>query len=174
MKQWLAERLQVLLPRLAALGKDQEGEIKQLCEEEIASWRSRPTMKSLRSLNTPMIDARNAIKEQLAVTQDNSWLNPRSGEREHLARKYLNFSEAEWAMHALTEEGRQQRLEGVECGFAVQQRDALQCLVTGSAVQHRSLCATASVFLGVWSPLLAKKGVLQKTTVPGVGDLWPW
>ncbi len=113
MKQWLAERLQVLLPRLAVLGKDQEGEIKLLCEEEIASWRSRPTMKSLRSLNTPMIDARNAIKEQLAVTEDNSWLNPRTGEREHLARKYLNFSEQEWAeMHALTEDGRQQRLEG--------------------------------------------------------------
>src|SRR5581483_7970966 len=113
MKQWLAERLQVLLPRLAVLGKDQEAKIKRLCEEEIAYWRSRPTMKSLRSLNTPMIDARNAIKEQLAVTQDNSWLNPRTGEREHLARKYLNFSEAEWAqMHALTEDGRQQRLEG--------------------------------------------------------------
>lgn len=113
MKQWLAERLQVLLPRLAALGKDQEGEIQRLCEEEIAYWRSRPTMKSLRSLNTPMIDARNAIKEQLAVTKTNSWLNPRTGEREHLARKYLNFSEAEWAaMHALTEDGRELRLEG--------------------------------------------------------------
>jgi hypothetical protein len=33
------------------LGQDQEEEIKLLCEEEIASWRSRPTMKSLRSLN---------------------------------------------------------------------------------------------------------------------------
>ncbi len=113
MKQWLAERLQVLLPRLAALGKEQEGEIERLCEEEIASWRSRPTMKSLRSLNTPMIDAHNAIKEQLAVTEDNSWINPRTGERHHLALKYLNCSEAEWAaMHALTEEGRQRRLEG--------------------------------------------------------------
>jgi hypothetical protein len=112
-KQWLAERLQVLLPRLAQLGKDQEGEIQLLCEEEIAAWRQRPTMKSIRSLNTPMIDARNAIKEQLAVTPENSWLNPRSGEREHLARKYLNFSEAEWAaMHALTEQGRELRLEG--------------------------------------------------------------
>jgi hypothetical protein len=112
-KQWLAERLQVLLPRLAVLGKDQEGEIQRLCEEEIAVWRQRPTMKSIRSLNTPMIDARNAIKEQLAVTENNSWLNPRTGEREHLARKYLNFSEAEWAaMHALTEQGRELRLEG--------------------------------------------------------------
>src|SRR5262245_15692926 len=60
-----------------------------------------------------LIDARNAIKEQLSVTQENSWINPRTGEREHLARRYLNFSEAEWAaMHALTEDGRQQRLEG--------------------------------------------------------------
>ncbi len=113
MKQLLAERLQVLLPRLAALGKDQEAEIQRLCEEEMASWRSRPTMKSLRSLNTPMIDARNAIKEQLPLTQENSRINPRTGEREHLALVYLNFSEAEWAaMHALTEEGRQHRLEG--------------------------------------------------------------
>ena len=61
MKQWLAERLAVLLPRLAVLGSNQEEEIRRLCEEEIAEWRSRPTMKSLRSLNTPMIDTRNAI-----------------------------------------------------------------------------------------------------------------
>jgi hypothetical protein len=112
-KQWLAERLAVLLPRLAVLGRDQEKEIKLLCEEEIAAWRSRPTMRSLRSLNTPMIDTRNAIKEQLAVTQENSWINPRTGEREHLGLRYMNFSQQEWAaMHALTEEGRQQRLEG--------------------------------------------------------------
>src|SRR5579864_8140130 len=113
MKQWLAERLAVLLPRLAILGKNQEEEIKLLCEEEIAAWRSRPTMKSLRSLNTPMIDTRNAIKEQLAVTEENSWINPRTGEREHLGLRYMNFSQQEWAaMHALTEEGRQKRLEG--------------------------------------------------------------
>jgi hypothetical protein len=112
-KQWLAERLAVLLPRLAVLGKDQEEEIKLLCEDEIAAWRSRPTMKSLRSLNTPMIDTRNAIKEQLALTQDNSWINPRTGEQEHLGLRYMNFSQQEWAaMHALTEKGRQQRLEG--------------------------------------------------------------
>jgi hypothetical protein len=112
-KQWLAERLQVLLPKLAVLGRDQEAEIQRLCEQEIAYWRSRPTMRSLRSLNTPMIDTRNAIKEQLEVRQDNSWINPRTGEREHLALASMNFSEEEWAaMHALTEEGRQQRLEG--------------------------------------------------------------
>jgi hypothetical protein len=112
-KQWLAERLAVLLPRLAALGCEQEEEIQRVCEAEIANWRARPTMKSLRSLNTPMMDSRTAIRERLAVTKENSWVNPRSGEREHLALRYLNFSQEEWAaMRALTEEGRQERLEG--------------------------------------------------------------
>lgn len=113
MKQWLAERLAVLVPRLVMLGQDQEEEMKRLCEEEIAAWRSRPTMKALRSLNTPMIDARNAIRREVAVTPENSWVNPRTGGREHLALKYLNFSDEEWAaMKALTEAGRQRRLEG--------------------------------------------------------------
>lgn len=95
------------------LGKEEEEEIQRLCEGEIAWWRARPTMKSLRSLNTPMIDARNAIRERLAVTKENSWVNPRTREREHLALRYLNFAQEEWAeMHALTEEGRQERLEG--------------------------------------------------------------
>src|SRR5436305_3008892 len=111
--KWLEERMTVLLPKLEALRRDQEEEIKQLCEEEIAAWRARPTMKSIRSLNDPMIGTRNAIRERLAVNDDNSWVNPRSQEREHLALKYMNFSKAEWAaMKALTEEGRQRRLEG--------------------------------------------------------------
>ncbi len=112
-KQWLMERLEALLPRLGTLDQRHEAEIQRLCEAEIAAWRARPTMKSLRSLNTPMIDARNAIRERLAVTEQNSWVNPRTREREHLALRYLNFSQEEWAaMRALTEEGRQERLEG--------------------------------------------------------------
>jgi hypothetical protein len=112
MKQWLAERLQELLPQLEVLGVAQAGEIQRICEEEIAAWRARPTMKALRSLNTPMIDTRNAIRT-LSITQENSWINPRTREREHLALRFMNFSDEEWAaMKALTEEGRQQRLEG--------------------------------------------------------------
>lgn len=113
MKQWLKERLDQLLPRLEGLDQRQEAEIQRVCEAEMAAWRARPTMKSIRSLTTPMIDARNAIRERLAVTETNSWLNPRTQEREHLALRYLNFSQEEWAaMRALTEEGRQERLEG--------------------------------------------------------------
>ena len=112
MKQWLAERLQEVLPQLEVLGVAQEGEIQRICAEEIAAWRARPTMKSLRSLNTPMIDTRNAIR-MLPVTESNSWVNPRTHEREHVALRFMNFSDEEWAaMKALTEEGRQQRLEG--------------------------------------------------------------
>ena len=112
MKQWLAERLQEVLPQLEVLGVAQEGEIQRICEEEIAAWRARPTMKALRSLNTPMIDTRNAIRT-LSITQENSWINPRTREREHAALRFMNFSDEEWAaMKALTEEGRQQRLEG--------------------------------------------------------------
>jgi hypothetical protein len=115
-KQWLTERMQALLPHLAVLGEGgaaQEGEIERVCAEEIAAWRARPTMKALRSLNTPMIDARNAIRRELVITDENSWVNPRTGEREHLALKYLNFADEEWAaMKALTEAGRQRRLEG--------------------------------------------------------------
>src|SRR5947199_5859529 len=110
--KWLEVRLAVLLPKLETLGRDEEEEIKRLCEEEIAAWRARPTMKSIRSLNDPMNGARNAIKE-LAITYANSWMNPRSQEREHLALKYMNFSKQEWAaMKGLTEEGRKHRLEG--------------------------------------------------------------
>jgi len=113
MKQWLMERVDELLPRLEVLDQRQEEEIQRLCEAEIAAWRARPTMRSLRSLNTPMIDARNAIRERLAVNEANGWINPRTQEREHLALRYLNFSPEEWAaMRALTEEGRQERLEG--------------------------------------------------------------
>src|SRR5579875_3767616 len=112
MKRWLAERLSVLLARLNGLGSEQEAEIKQLCEAEIAAWRARPTMKSLRSLTTPMVDARNALRT-LPLTEETRWWNPRTREYEHIALKYLNFSQEEWAaMHALTEEGRQRRLDG--------------------------------------------------------------
>ena len=111
MKIWLADRLQKLLPVLAVLGVAQEQEIQQLCELEIAAWRARPQMKEPTSLRVPMTDTRNAIKA-LPVTETNRWLNPRTQEREHIALKYMNFSEEEWAaMNAATERDFRERLE---------------------------------------------------------------
>ncbi|MBA2679438.1 MAG: hypothetical protein H0U76_13695, partial [Ktedonobacteraceae bacterium] len=109
-KQWLTQRLEILIPALVVLGKEQEDEIKRLCEEEIATWRARPTMKSLSSLKEPMTLTRNALRE-LEVTENNSWVNPKTDTPEHLALKYMNYGEREWiAMNALSEKHLQERL----------------------------------------------------------------
>ena len=39
-----------------------------------------------------MSETRNRIREVLLVREDNWWINPKSGVKEHLALKYMNFS----------------------------------------------------------------------------------
>jgi hypothetical protein len=108
---WLNERLGVLLPALSALGTDQETKIERLCTEELAAWRERPEIKKPGSLRPVMTAARKAIK-QLALTPANRWKNPRTGQYEHIALRYLNFSAEEWeAMNAISEEKLQTRQE---------------------------------------------------------------
>ena len=191
MKQWLAERLQVLMPQLAGLSVAQEAEIQRLCVEEIAAWRARPTMKELRSLNTPMIDARNAIRRAVVVTPDNSWVNPRTGEREHLALKYLNFADEEWAaMKALTEAGRQRRLEGqqllrqpdaiVERAATLLQSSRWEDLAVGLAVvtgrRLTELLQTASFYpMSAWTVLFSgqlkqKAEILAPYEIPTLAE----
>jgi hypothetical protein len=94
--RWLAERIDVLLGRLAPLGQGQEEEIERMCAQEIAAWRARPSIKKESTLRNPMTDTRNAIRERLAVTETNCWLNPHTQEYEHLALRYMNFTEEEW------------------------------------------------------------------------------
>lgn len=94
--RWLAERIDVLLTRLAPLGGEQEEEIAQLCAQEIAAWRARPSIQKESSLKTPMKDTRNAIRSRLALTEGNRWFNAREGQYEHLALKYMNFTDEEW------------------------------------------------------------------------------
>ncbi len=110
-KVWLQERWDLLIPALEGLTADQEEEIARICQEEIAYWRSRPQMKSASSLKRPMTDTRNALRDRLELRDNNTWTNPRTGEREHLALKHLNYSDAEWAeMNAQSEERWQARL----------------------------------------------------------------
>jgi Telomere resolvase len=110
MLKWLEVRLESLVPELDRLGVEQEEEVRRLCEAEKAFWRGRPGVRSKSSLRVPMTQARNRIRElDLRVT--NQWWNPKTGEREHIALKYLNFSEEEWIeMGLLSEERREQRL----------------------------------------------------------------
>lgn len=94
--KWLEERWIVFFPALASLGIGQEAQIQALCEAEIAAWRARPSMKQANSVTNPLTRTRKHIRESFSLTEENSWVNPKSGEREHLALKYLAFSTEEW------------------------------------------------------------------------------
>src|SRR5487761_271979 len=95
-KAWLQKRWETLLPALERLTADQEEEIARICAEEIETWKSRPSMKSPSSLKEPMSDTRNAIRK-LPLTKNNTWLNPKTNQREHIALKHMNYRESEWA-----------------------------------------------------------------------------
>jgi hypothetical protein len=93
--RWIAQAWAAFAQAITDAG-DNEEQIKQICEAEIASWRARPTMKKENSLKTPMTKMRNKLKD-FSFTEKNSWVNPKTNKREHLARKYLNFTIEEWA-----------------------------------------------------------------------------
>jgi len=94
--KWLQERWETLLPALEPLGREQEEHMREICEAEKEWWRRRPGMKQMRSLAKPMTETRNRIREVLLVGEENWWMNPKSGAKEHLALKYMNFSTEEW------------------------------------------------------------------------------
>jgi Telomere resolvase len=95
-RQWLEERLATLLPALDRLGCEQEEEIRRLCEAEKEAWHQRPGLKAASSFNVPMVQTRNRIREELFLKEENWWINPKSGVKEHIALKYMNFSTEEW------------------------------------------------------------------------------
>ena len=110
-KAWLQKRWETLLPVLEKLTVEQEEEITRICVEEIEAWKARPSMKSLSSLKEPMSDTRNAIRE-LPLTAKNSYLNARTGKKEHIALKHMNYSDSEWAaMEKQSEDRLQKRME---------------------------------------------------------------
>jgi hypothetical protein len=110
MTQWLAERMDAFVEAVAPLGKEQEHVIAEMCEREIAAWRARPQMRKQASLKVPMTDARKRVRSRLAVSDHNSWFNAQTGQWEHLALKYLNFSNEEWLeINAPSEEALRQR-----------------------------------------------------------------
>ncbi len=88
-KVWLEERLEVLIPALALLGKDQETEIERLCLEELDAWRARGLQEG--SLRPVVTAARGAIKKRIKLTPNNRFLNEQKGEYQHIALKYLNL-----------------------------------------------------------------------------------
>lgn len=108
--KWLEERWETLIPAVDLLGKEQEEQMRLLCEAEKDWWRHRPGMNVVNSLRKPMTETRNHIREVLLLRDDNWWINPKSQAKEHLALKYLNFSTEEWTQMALP----------VDCGIAIE------------------------------------------------------
>lgn len=111
-KLWLQERWVGLFPALQALTVEQDAEIERLCNEEIEYWRSRDISGS--ALRVPMTATRKEIKSW-PLTPQNSYVNPRTREKEHIALKYMNFSSEEWAvMNAPSAAKFQARLEDMQ------------------------------------------------------------
>jgi hypothetical protein len=107
-KVWLEKYLNdVLFPALEPLTAAQEDQIAQVCETALANWRSR--MKKEGSLRPVVTAARNAIKARLQLTPDNQYRDARTGERRHLALKYINL---DWdALNAVSDEKFEERLK---------------------------------------------------------------
>ncbi len=140
--KWLEQSWETLIPSLEPLGKEQEEQIRLLCEAEKERWRQRPGMQAERSLKKPMTETRNHIREALLLREDNWWVNPKSGKKEHLALKYMNFSTEEWIrMNLPAPEQLQERLDQplllvdpsaiVACGESLLHMDTWPELVLG-------------------------------------------
>ena len=96
--KWLVRDWKAFFPALDEASTEQD--VQRVCEDEIARWRARPTLKKASSLRVPMGDTRAEIKARL------------EGEKRMWALRYLAFSEAEWiAMNAGGDEAIQQRHE---------------------------------------------------------------
>lgn len=93
-KAWLRERWETLIPALEKLTVAEEGEIARLCEQERAYFYERFAHAAPSSLGEPMSDTRARVKA-IPLTEDNSYVTD-AGQREHLALKYLNYSQEEW------------------------------------------------------------------------------
>ena len=90
---WIKKRVEAFIPLIVPLGVPDEATIRQLCEQEIAEWRTRELAQA--SLNSPMTAMRTGIKG-IPLTEHNTYINPRTQKKEHIALTYMNFSKEEW------------------------------------------------------------------------------
>ena len=83
---WIEKRVKALVPLIEPLGVADEATIQQLCEQEIATWRTRGLAQA--SLNSPMTAMRKGVKG-IPLTERNTWINPQTQENMHIALKYM-------------------------------------------------------------------------------------
>src|SRR5436305_1710266 len=114
MKAWQRDRMEMLIDVLLPLTAADEERIKQICDEEAAYFRARFDGKAISSLIEPMTDARGDLRAKLPLNDQNSYVNPKTQKREHLALKYLNWTEEEWrAMKRPSDEKLRERRENL-------------------------------------------------------------
>ncbi|GHO68442.1 hypothetical protein KSC_073340 [Ktedonobacter sp. SOSP1-52] len=91
---WERDYWQGMLPQVERLAHERnEPALAQLAKEVFAYWREERHL-SESSIRNPLTNLRNQIK-QLPLTEQNSYLTD-SGQREHLALKYVRLTQQEW------------------------------------------------------------------------------
>ena len=107
---WVQRRWnEVLEPVVSRATVEQEAQLRALWERELEWWKTQRGLSG-DSLRKPITQVRHLIR-LLPVTEDNSWENPRTNEREHIGLRVFNLSEGEWVqMNARTQGVTQERL----------------------------------------------------------------
>ena len=67
--KWLEQSWETLIPALEPLGKEQEEQIRLLCEAEKERWRQCPGIQADGSLKKPMTETRNHMREVLLLRE---------------------------------------------------------------------------------------------------------
>jgi len=107
---WVTDRWQTELePTLKTAVVGQEQALRALWEQELAWWKEKRHLQG-DSLRNPITQVRYLIS-QLPLTDENSWLNSRTGKREHIGLRVFNLAEGEWvAMNDRSRATTQERL----------------------------------------------------------------
>src|SRR5215467_13296098 len=93
-KAWLRGRWDTFIPALEKLTVAEQDEVARLCEQEIAYFHERFANAAPSSLGEPMSDTRVRLRE-IPLTDTNSYVNDER-KREHIALKFMNYSQEEW------------------------------------------------------------------------------
>src|SRR5271169_5307142 len=111
-KAWLQERWIPLTDALAPLTIAQEEEVAAICKVEMQYWTDERGA-GLGTLGNLVSQTRKHLTASFPdLNESNSWLNPRSGLREHISLKYINLSKEDWvARVAPSQEKKEKRLQ---------------------------------------------------------------
>lgn len=108
---WVQRRWnEVLEPVVSRATVAQEAQLREVWEQELAWWKTQRGLSG-DSLRKPITQLRNLIR-LLPMTEENSWENPRTNEREHIGLRAFNLSEGEWVqLNARAQGVTQERLK---------------------------------------------------------------